>query len=283
MTATATTTATATASVTVPVVRTVCAVRRVAVTVPTYCYCHMIALCPQQLVAILVLLQATPVDIHPHPFIHELRLASMPYPRHFMRDMYPARFWQNPRNRRDSQSTASQDKPPPAEQPSPRGGSPGAMPHEDMGIDAQGFLYQSGFQSGQASSGRATDQGKPPPTELSEGDVVEVFRNSARDWVPGRVAEVSPDFVRVEWTIDGRRHAKKLSRQSKDIRRHREMRSRLEMPMEPRSAEDDVLREDGRCQHGGSKQEAKKDPETVEEDVPISVRMGRMKMDGEGV
>ena len=225
MTATATTTATATASVTVPVVRTVCAVRRVAVTVPTYCYCHVIALCPQQLVAIFVLL------------------------------------------------------------PGPRGGSPGAMPHEheDMGIDAQDFLLLSGFQSGQASSGRATDQGKPPPTELSEGDVVEVFRNSARDWVPGRVAEVSPDFVRVEWTIDGRRHAKKLSRQSKDIRRHREMRSRLEMPMETRSAEDDVLREDGRCQHGGSKQEAKKDPETVEEDVPISVRMGRMKMDGEGV
>ena len=61
------------------------------------------------------------------------------------------------------------------------------------------------------------------------------------------------------------------------------MRSKLKMPVETRSAEDDVLREDGRCQHGGSKREAEKDPKTVEEDVPISVRTGSMKMDGKGV
>ena len=207
---------------------------------------------------------------------------------HAIRDMYPRRFvtdWRTPRNRRDFQGTANQDKPPPTKQPSPRGGSPGAMPHEheDMGIDAQDFLLLSGFQSGQASSGRATDQGKPPPTELSEGDVLEVFSNSAGDWVPGRVAEVSPDFVLVEWTIDGRGHAKRLSRQSEKIRRRREMGSRLEMPMEPRSAGDDVPREGGRCQHGGSKQEANKDSDTVEEDDPWRVAMRRMRMDGKGV
>ena len=55
------------------------------------------------------------------------------------------------------------------------------------------------------------------------------------------------------------------------------------MPVETRPAEDDVLREDGRCRHGRSKQEAKKDPRAVEEDVPISVRTGSMRMDGEGV
>ena len=160
------------------------------------------------------------------------------------------------------------------------------MQYEDMGTDAQDFLYQSGFQSGQASSRRAADQGKPPPTELSEGDVLEVFSNSAHEWFPGRVAKVSPDCVQVEWTIDGRQHVKRLSRQSQDIRRHREMRSRLEMPVETRSAEDDVLREDGRCQHGRSKQEAKQDPNDVEADAPISVRLrmdgGVLREDGQG-
>ena len=107
-----------------------------------------------------------------------------------------------------------------------------------------------------------------------------MFSDSAHEWFPGRVAKVFPDFVQVEWTTDGRRHVKKLSRQSQDIRRHREMRSRLEMPVETRSAEDDVLREDGRCQHGRSKQEAKQDPNDVEADAPISVRMMRMRMDG---
>ena len=101
------------------------------------------------------------------------------------------------------------------------------MPYEDMGTDAQDFLYQSGFQSGQASSRRAADQGKPPPTELSEGDVLEVFSNTAGGWVPGRVANVSPDCVLVEWTIDGRVHVKKLKRQSEYIRLNGHMKQPL--------------------------------------------------------